>query len=187
MTRRRKASDTPCPDSGDAVRLRQARPADAPLLERWNRQPHVIAATGDDGEGLHIDWVRELTVDSPWSEWLVAEEDGRPVGVLQIIDPRLEETHYWGECEPFLRALDIWIGEAEDLGRGLGSQMMKLALARCFAEPRVTAVLIDPLASNTRAHRFYERLGFRFVERRDFDGDDCFVFRLAREDWNTSR
>lgn len=168
------------------LRLRRARPSDVPLLEQWDRQPHVIAATSNDGEGLHIDWAAELAQASAWSEWLVAEEAGRPVGVLQIIDPRLEETHYWGDCEPNLRALDIWIGEAGDLGRGLGTRMMQRALNRCFGDPRVTAVLIDPLASNTRAHRFYQRLGFRFVERRDFDGDDCFVFRLAREDWNGS-
>jgi hypothetical protein len=30
-----------------------------------------------------------------------------------------------------------------------------------------------------RAHRFYERLGLRFVERRRFGNDDCFVYRLA--------
>ena len=57
---------------------------------------------------------------------------------------------------------------------------MRLALARCFAEPAVTAVLIDPLANNIAAHRFYERLGFRFVERRRFGLDDCFVYRLDR-------
>jgi aminoglycoside 6'-N-acetyltransferase len=41
-------------------------------------------------------------------------------------------------------------------------------------------VLIDPLAGNVGAHRFYERLGFRFVERRRFGADDCFVYRLDR-------
>jgi hypothetical protein len=46
----------------------------------------------------------------------------------------------------------------------------------------VTAILIDPLASNVRAHRFYERLGFRFVERRRFGDDDCVVYVLDRVD-----
>ena len=45
------------------------------------------------------------------------------------------------------------------------------------------AVLIDPLESNVRAHRFYERLGFRFFERRTFNGDECFVYRLARDEY----
>lgn len=61
--------------------------------------------------------------------------------------------------------------------------MMQLAIARCFASPAVTAILIDPLASNTRAHRFYERLGFQCIYRRWFGDDDCFVYRLNRSDW----
>jgi aminoglycoside 6'-N-acetyltransferase len=44
-------------------------------------------------------------------------------------------------------------------------------------------VLLDPLASNTRAHRFYERFGFVPVERRTFCADDCIVYRLERADW----
>jgi aminoglycoside 6'-N-acetyltransferase len=47
----------------------------------------------------------------------------------------------------------------------------------------VTAVLIDPLAGNTRARRFYERQGFRFVGERTFGGDNCAVYRLERQDW----
>ena len=50
-------------------------------------------------------------------------------------------------------------------------------------DPEVTAILIDPLASNTRAQRFYERLGFQFIESRRFGEDDCFVYRLNRVDW----
>lgn len=60
---------------------------------------------------------------------------------------------------------------------------MQLALARCFADPAVTGVLIDPLASSTRAHRFYERLGFEFVAPQRFEDDNCFVYRLSRSDW----
>jgi aminoglycoside 6'-N-acetyltransferase len=60
---------------------------------------------------------------------------------------------------------------------------MHLALARCFADPAVTAVLIDPLADNVRAIRFYRRLGFRFAGRRSFGADVCDVHRLERADW----
>lgn len=41
----------------------------------------------------------------------------------------------------------------------------------------------DWLESNTRAHRFYECLGFKFVERRRFGSEDCVVYRLERDDW----
>lgn len=58
--------------------------------------------------------------------------------------------------------------------------MMRAALAHCFETPAVKAVILDPLASNVRACRFYERLGFRFVEERRFGRDDCRVYRYER-------
>ena len=159
------------------VTLRPATLGDLELLRHWDEQPHTVASDPDDDWG----WETELARNPPWREQLIAEVDGRPVGFLQIIDPAEEDSHYWGDAPPNLRAIDIWIGEASDLNRGYGTAMMRLAIARCFAAPEVTAILIDPLASNTAAHRFYERLGFRFVERRRFGEDDCFVYRLERE------
>lgn len=161
-----------------SMNLRPATLNDTPLLRYWDEQPHVIASDPND------DWQWEIELRRPpdWREQLIAEIAGRPVGFIQIIDPAREESRYWGDVSENLRAVDIWIGEATDLGKGYGTRMMELALARCLADPSVTAVLVDPLADNRRAHRFYERLGFRFVERRHFGSDDCFVFRLDRGD-----
>lgn len=162
------------------MNLRPATPADLALLRHWDRKPHVVAATGDDGP---MDWQAELPRNPDWRDLLIAEIDGRPVGLIQIIDPAREETHYWGEVEADLRAIDIWIGEEADLGRGYGTEMMRLGLDRCFADTAVKGVLVDPLAANIRARRFYERLGFCAVERRLFGSDDCIVYRLEREVW----
>jgi aminoglycoside 6'-N-acetyltransferase len=158
------------------LNLRPATIDDLDLLRQWDDEPHVVEADPNDDWG----WEMELARDPDWREQSIAEIDGRSIGFIQIIDPALEDSHYWGEIEPNLRAIDIWIGSETDLGKGYGTQMMKLAIDRCFADPAVTAILIDPLASNTRAHRFYERLGFQFVEPRRFGDDDCFVYRLNR-------
>lgn len=161
------------------INLRSAATTDLDLLRHWDEQPHVINADPNDDWG----WEIELARTPDWREQLIAEIDGRAIGFIQIIDPALEDSHYWGDVAANLRAIDIWIGEETDLGKGYGTQMMQLALSRCFADSAVTAVLIDPLASNTRAHRFYERCGFQFVEPRRFGEDDCFVYRLNRADW----
>jgi aminoglycoside 6'-N-acetyltransferase len=159
--------------------LRRATIADLPIVLHWDEQPHVIESDLDG----NFDWETELLYEPPWREQLVAELDGRPIGFIQIIDPALEESHYWGDVPHGLRAIDIWIGEADDLGKGYGTTMMRLAIERCFGDPSVNAILIDPLATNVRAHRFYERLGFRFVEQKRLGDDesDCFVFELTRE------
>ncbi|MEH1840203.1 MAG: GNAT family N-acetyltransferase [Nostoc sp.] len=161
------------------MNLRHASFADLDLLRHWDDQPHVIASDPNDDWG----WEVELNHNPDWREQLIAEIEGRPIGFIQIIDPAREESHYWGDIAANLRAIDIWIGEAADLGKGYGTKMMQLAITRCFADSSVTAVIIDPLASNTRAHRFYERLGFQFIEYRRFSDDECFVYRLSRTDW----
>jgi aminoglycoside 6'-N-acetyltransferase len=85
--------------------------------------------------------------------------------------------------EPNLRAVDIWIGAETDRNKGYGSEMMRQAHAHCFADPAVAAIVIDPLASNTRAIAFYQRLGYVTLERRMFGDDDCLVLRLTRDAW----
>jgi len=169
------------------VTLRPMSLADVPLLDLWDRQPHVIAATSDDPDQPKAFgdtyWPDELAVVALDCQYLVAELDGRPIGAMQIIDPHTEGTHYWGEIEPNLRAIDIWIGAGEDLGKGYGETMMRRAFQLCFAEAAVTAIVIDPLASNTRAHKFYRRLGFVAEDRRMFGDDDCLVLRLTRDTW----
>jgi aminoglycoside 6'-N-acetyltransferase len=97
------------------MHLRRATLADLPTLRRWDEQPHVIAASGDDD---WFDWENEIPREVDWAEMLIAEEGGRPIGFIQIIDPAREESHYWGDCEENLRAIDLWIGEAGDLGKG---------------------------------------------------------------------
>lgn len=165
--------------------LRPSTIADLPILEYWDTQQHIIDSDLDD----NYDWEKELLYEPDWRKQLMAELDGRPIGFVQIIDPALEETHYWGDVPQDLRAIDIWIGEASDLGKGYGTTMMRIAINQCFSTPSVSAILIDPLATNVRAHRFYERLGFRFVEQKRLgeDESDCFVFQLTRADWEAIR
>lgn len=162
------------------INLRPASSTDLALLQYWDDRPHVLASDPNDDWGWEVELDRRLE----WREQLIAELDGRPIGFVQIIDPAREESHYWGDVAPDLRAIDIWIGEEADLGKGYGTKIMHLALDRCFADPAVKAVLVDPLANNVRAQRFYERLGFHFVEHRRFGDDECCVYSLNRSNWH---
>ncbi|HNR06301.1 MAG TPA: GNAT family N-acetyltransferase [Saprospiraceae bacterium] len=162
------------------IKLRKASLEDLELLRYWDKQEHVLESDPNDD----WNWEYELQREPEWREQLIAESDGKPVGFLQIIDPALEESHYWGEVPRGLRAIDIWLGEQADLGKGLGTEMMKQTIARIFENAGINAILVDPLESNVRAHRFYERLGFRLLEKRRFGQDDCLVFRLVRKDWD---
>ena len=169
------------------VTLRRATVEDAAWLDRWDLDADVIACSTDDPDATiafeDADWSEELAAQDEFSQYFIGELDGRPIGAMQICDPHLETSHYWGDIAPNLRAVDIWIGAPGDRGHGHGREMMRLAIERSFEDEKVTGIVIDPLASNERALRFYQRLGFKPVGRRRFGSDDCLVHELTRGDW----
>lgn len=162
-----------------SVTLRPATAADIPLLEAWDDEPVVAASDPND------DWDWPQTLAAEGLESLIAELDGRPVGFVQVTDLLREASQYWGPPQPGLKAIDIWIGAAGDRGKGYGRAMMTLALERCFSDTAIHTVLIDPIASNHDAIRFYQRLGFRFAGNRRFGEDDCAVHEITRAEWRT--
>ncbi len=163
------------------IRLRHTTIEDIPTLKYWDDQQHVIDSDPNDD----WNWEYEIPRTLIWREQLIAELDGRPIGFVQIINPAQEESHYWGDIAEGFRAIDIWIGLATDLGKGYGTEIMQQSLARCFSIPAVNAVLIDPLASNIRAIKFYERIGFQYLESRKFGDSDCKVYSFSRESWES--
>ena len=123
------------------VRLRDATINDLQVLKHWDEQPHVIASAPNEV----WDWEQELPRKHSWRELLIAEVNDRPIGFIQIIDPAVEETHYWVDIAEGYRAIDIWIGESSDIGKGYGRVMMAEALNICFRDNFVHSVLFDPL------------------------------------------
>jgi GNAT superfamily N-acetyltransferase len=73
------------------------------------------------------------------------------------------DPDWWqDETDPGARGVDQYLADEAQLGRGLGSEMVRQFLARTFAEdPAVTQVQTDPAPHNGRAIRAYERAGFR--------------------------
>ncbi|MEO8362904.1 MAG: GNAT family N-acetyltransferase [Ilumatobacteraceae bacterium] len=159
------------------IRLRLATLDDSSMLQMWADDVDLWTSSDEDGS---FDWDSEIPRTVDWRELLVAEHDGRPIGFIQITDAAREESHYWGDVEQGAMAIDIWIGDPVDRNQGFGSKMMQLAIARCYARDGARSILIDPLDANERACRFYERLGFTFVEKRNFGRDLCRVYRLDR-------
>jgi aminoglycoside 6'-N-acetyltransferase len=160
------------------ISLRPATPADVPLLEAWDEDPVVAASDPNDD----WDWAND-TLPAQGLENLIAELDGRPIGFIQITDLATDASHYWGPPQSGFKAIDIWIGEPDARGQGHGRAIMTQAIARCFADPAVHTILIDPIAANQDAIGFYRRMGFSFLELRRFGADDCAVHQLTRVDW----
>ena len=162
------------------VVLRTATIDDVSLLEKWDEDEEAASWGGDDD---NYDWDYELPRSVEWREFLIAEVDSVPVGMVVIIDALQEESHYWGDNAPQNSwAIDIWIGESEYRSKGHGTKMMEEAFTLCFVKQGAHSIVIDPLQSNTRAIAFYRRLGFKEVGPRQFGDDECLVMSFTKPD-----
>ena len=135
---------------------------DLPMLARWLTQPHMREWWGEPEQG-----VAEIgeAIESVETEPLIVELAGRPIAYLQSYDPHLEDGHPYQD-QPFgSLGIDLSIGEAELLGQGHGSAILRQFADQLFAEgaPRL---IIDPEPRNARAIRAYEKAGFRHFDTR---------------------
>jgi ribosomal protein S18 acetylase RimI-like enzyme len=91
---------------------------------------------------------------NPRAQLIVVERNGKTVGTMQLdFVPCL--THQGGE-RMVIEAVHVLEGER---GKGIGEAMMRWALARGRERGAHTAQLTSH-KTRTRAHAFYQRLGF---------------------------
>ncbi|WP_295814452.1 GNAT family N-acetyltransferase [uncultured Nitratireductor sp.] len=138
-----------------------------PLILDWLRQPHVREWWGDPNTELaHI---RDMVEGRDTTRPFVIRLDGRPVGYIQywfIADnngPEILEKDPWvAELPKDAVGVDLTIGEASLLSRGIGSRAVRQMVRRLFDEGYAN-IIIDPDPQNRRAVRAYEKAGFRAV------------------------
>lgn len=148
------------------IGFRPVQSEDLPLLERWLKTPHWQEWWGEawESELAHIhDMVEGRDSTRPFLILL----DGRPAGYIQywyikdaLCEPWLTEAPWLRQVPAESVGVDLSIGDAANLSKGIGSAALKAFVDRLRSEGHA-CILIDPDAANGRAVRAYEKAGFR--------------------------
>lgn len=147
-----------------------------PLLLKWLETPHVKAWWDPDvpwtpkliekkfGSYVH-GYKLEKGVQKPFHAYVIGM-NAVPIGYIQLYNahdfPR--ENHI--SIEEFLESLaafDIFIGEEEYVGKGLGSRIMNQFLKE-YVDPYYDACFVDPDTANRQAIHAYGKAGFKKVK-----------------------
>lgn len=117
--------------------------------------------------------------------------DGKPIGYIQywyvadnLCEPWLSEAPWLRDVPHHSVGVDLSIGDAADLSRGLGSVALKAFVQRLTADG-YHSIIIDPDAANGRAVRAYEKAGFRPLLVSPEPGDDTqatLIMKYAPDD-----
>jgi aminoglycoside 6'-N-acetyltransferase Ib len=132
------------------------------MLAEWLNRPHVAEWWADCQT---LAEVREqiLTDDSTVLPY-IAYLESLPIGYIQSYVATDAGDGWWpDEHDPGMRGIDQFLADADSLGRGLGTQMVREFVQFLFEDPTVTRIQADPAPSNLRAIRCYEKAGFRRV------------------------
>ena len=145
-----------------------------PLLLRWLETPHVKAWWDQDVAwtpelikekyGTYIEGYKlESGVRKPIHAFIISFDD-QPIGYIQYYnaydfprDPPLEGL------SDSLAAFDIFIGDENYMGKGLGPIIIKQFL-RDYIDPNYKACFVDTEIANSNAFKAYEKAGFKYIK-----------------------
>ena len=141
--------------------------ADYGLIVRWRAQPHVHEWWEPDHPAPDLETVRALygpraRAEDPTTSCII-ELEGTPVGYIQFYRwlgwPEEAEALEVGADEDTF-GVDIFIGEPDQINRGVGTRAMSLICEHLERDRGATAVALTTESTNLRAQRAYEKAGF---------------------------
>lgn len=136
--------------------------SDLAMLHDWLGRPHVAQWWGARPSYAEVatDYLLMIAAEST-TRGYIAMLRHEPVGFFQSYVVMGSGGGWWeNERDPGARGIDQFLANAQQLGRGLGSALVRAFTDRLLADPAVTQVQTDPSPDNERAIRCYTRAGF---------------------------
>lgn len=174
---------------GPSIRFRPVQRDDLEMLGDWLARPHCRKWWGEPE--IELGYIRDMLDGRDTTRPYIFQLDGADAGYIQVwfvgdhLDPEWVAKESWlAELPEGSVGVDISIGDADQLSKGLGSAALTAFVERLRAEGH-SRIIIDPDPANLRAVRAYQKAGFRpmpefegrtkgmllMVHHRDGDGE----------------
>jgi RimJ/RimL family protein N-acetyltransferase len=163
--------------SGESGRLgfRRMEASDLALLHRWYHAPQVLqwyTFRSYTDEEIAAKMLPRIRGDVPTHPYLMLVDEN-PVGYIQtyrLIDH--PDYNQFIMADEHTAGLDLFIGEADYLYRGLGASILRAFLEQVvFIQPWAETCIVGPEPGNQVAIRAYEKAGFSYWKTVQIPGE----------------
>jgi len=168
--------------------FRRMQRDDLPLMFRWLNTPHVrewYAEPAGSLEEVTAKYLSRVDGSDRTDPYLILYRP-RPIGYIQTYLIRDHPAYAAAvQVEDDAAGVDLFLGEAEYVHRGLGSHVLRRFLRDIvFANPEVGSCIVGPEPQNRVAIRAYERAGFRYLKTVSVPGEPEpeHLLRITRAD-----
>src|ERR1044072_3976847 len=176
-------------DPGE-ISLLPVEPKHYPLLRVGLAEPHMREWGGEVEEELGF--IRDMVEGRDTTRPFLIMRDGTPVGYVQVWFIGHHQNAEWIAGHPWLAELpadtvgvDLSIGDAAQLSRGIGSAALKAFVAE-LRRQGYTRTIIDPHPANARAVRPYRKPGFRPLPRLEGRTGDALIMQHEQNAYETT-
>lgn len=91
--------------------------------------------------------------------------NGNPIGYIQCYElSKKQKTDFELDNNKKIFGVDMFIGDDENRGKGLGTKVLKEFINMLLNEYKADSIIVDPRAGNPRAIKSYEKVGFKQVK-----------------------
>lgn len=166
--------------TGKHIYLRKMTVEDTDQVIAWRNAPHVMQQflfrTPLTRE-MHLRWIKEKIECGSVEQFIICEKEShRGIGSFYFRD--IDHEQHTAE-------LGIFIGEKDAIGKGYGTETVRIGVAYGFETLKLNRILLRVLAENTGAIRSYEKNGFHLKEDRketvNLEGMERTVLFMERE------
>jgi aminoglycoside 6'-N-acetyltransferase len=155
-----------CHNQGILIRRMEDSEKDYQYILKWFTNPEILQFY--EGRDQVFTLERIIQKYSPRILGLdyvipcIIEYDGEPIGYIQFY-PLEEEARleYGYSKELLIYGIDVFIGNTDYQNKGLGVLAITTLMEYIIQTIKAEVIVIDPIHSNKRAIRCYEKCGFR--------------------------
>jgi aminoglycoside 6'-N-acetyltransferase len=169
--------------------VRELEEKDAVLLAKWLSDSHVLEYYDGRDNPFDLEKVRKKFYNrNDNSVRCIVEFEEVAIGYIQFYPLEDEEREIYGytEVEESIVGMDQFIGEIDYWNKGVGTLLVSAMVQYLITEKQADRVVMDPQTWNERAHRCYEKCGFKKVkllpERELHEGEyrDCWLIEYKK-------